>query len=477
MTWLIAVLLFFLFQAATVLVLEHRRPANAVAWLFILFLFPLVGFVLYYFLAHEYRRRRKARKREGDGRSGRRRNAWMGRIRLLDRPELLPSPEFAKQDRLFRLLARVEDAPITGRNRTSVLTNAQATYEQMLAAIRAARRHIHFSSYIIRDDATGRLFRDLLAEKAREGVQVRLLYDGIGSHKLKKSFFRPLEASGASYACFFPLRPSFFKKRMNYRNHRKILVADGRKGFIGGINIGDEYLGKDRRLGFWRDTHLLVEGDAVYELQEVFLRDWELATGERPDDPSFFPAHDCPGSEAVQIVSGGPNRREDAIHETLYALFSAARERIWITTPYFIPTGSLAMALRTASLSGADVRLLIPLVPDTYLVYYASLSYLEDLMRAGVRVWQYEKGFVHAKVVLIDRLLASVGTANMDLRSFFSNFEMNAHLFDPGAIARLEEDFLRDLGDSRELTLDAYQSRTKAQRLKETVARMLSPLL
>jgi len=475
MHWLIAALLVFLFQAATILVLEYRRPSNAMAWLFILFLFPMVGFVLYYFLAREYQRRRRVRKRSVV--DAQRRAEIIGRSRMITRPEEMPAPEFAHQERLFKLLLKAGAAPITGCNRTRVLTNAESAYEAMLAAIRGAKHHIHFSSYIIRDDETGRKFREELIRKARKGVQVRVLYDGIGSIKLRGGFFVPLTEAGAECASFFPFRPSFLKKRMNYRNHRKILVTDGVRGFVGGINIGDEYLGKHKRLGFWRDTHLALEGDAVYGLQEVFLRDWEMATRRNPHDPAYFPAHACMGSEVVQIVAGGPNRRDDAIHETLFAALSAAKERIWITTPYFIPDASLAMALKIAAMSGVDVRLIVPLVPDTYLVHAATMSYVDELMSYGVRFWQYKRGFIHAKVVIVDRLMASVGTANMDLRSFFFNFEVNALLFDEAGIAELEQDFEQDLEDSAEVELSAFRKRPRRVKAKQALARMLSPLL
>jgi cardiolipin synthase len=475
MHWLIGILVIFVFQAATILVLEYRRPANAMAWLFILFLFPIVGFVLYYFLAQEYGRRRKARRRAGIDEH--RRADILAKSHVVSRPEQMPSPEFARQERLFKLLRKAGAAPITGCNRTKLLTNAEAAYEAMLGAIRAARHHVHFSTYILRDDETGRTFREELVRKAREGVQVRLLYDGIGSIKIKRNFFVPLEEAGAEFASFFPLRPTFLKKRMNYRNHRKILVTDGTRGFVGGINVGDEYLGRHPKLGFWRDTHLQVEGDAVYGLQEVFLKDWETATGHNPDDPGYFPPHGCTGDEIVQIVAGGPNRRDDAIHETLFAALTAAKERIWITTPYFIPDASVAMALKTAAMSGVDVRLIVPLVPDTYLVHAATMSYVDELMSYGVRFWQYARGFIHAKVVIVDKLLGSVGTANLDLRSFFSNFETNALLFNEERIGELERDFLQDLRDSREIELSGFRKRPRKVKAKQALARMLSPLL
>ncbi|TJY42740.1 cardiolipin synthase [Cohnella pontilimi] len=475
MHWLLVVLIVFVFQAGTILVLEYRRPANAMAWLFILFLFPIVGFILYYFLAHEYRRRRRVRRRGGIDEQ--RRAEIMSKSHLIGEPGDMPSPEFEHQERLFKLLRKAGAAPITGCNSSRVLTNGEATYEAMLHAIRSAKHHIHFSTYILRDDETGRLFRSELVRKAQEGVQVRLLYDGIGSIKLKRSYFGPLKEAGGEFACFFPLRPAFMKKRMNYRNHRKILVVDGTKGFVGGINVGDEYLGKHPRLGFWRDTHLELEGDAVYGLQEVFLKDWQTATGQNPKDPGFLPLHHCKGKEAVQIVAGGPNRRDDAIHETLFAALSVAKERIWITTPYFIPDASILMALKIAAMSGVDVRLIVPFVPDSYLVMHATLSYVDEMMSYGVRFWQYKRGFIHAKVVIVDNLMASVGTANMDLRSFFSNFETNALLFHEDRIADLERDFLQDLKDSQELELTAFRSRPRKEKAKQALARMLSPLL
>ena len=475
MHWLIAALIIFIFQAATILVLEYRRPSNAMAWLFILFLFPTVGFVLYYFLAREYQRRRRVRKRSTV--DAQRRADFIGKSRLIAHPEHMPSPDFAHQERLFKLLRKAGASPITGCNHTQVLTNAEDAYRSMLEAIRGAKHHIHFSSYIIRDDDIGRKFCEELIRKAREGVHVRLLYDGIGSIKLRGRFFVPLAEAGVECASFFPFRPSFLKKRMNYRNHRKILVVDGTIGFVGGINIGDEYLGKHKRLGFWRDTHLAIAGDGVYGLQEVFLRDWEMATRRHPHDPAFFPAHACTGNEVIQIVAGGPNRRDDAIHETTFAALTAAKERIWIKTPYFIPDGSIAMALKTAAMSGVDVRLIVPLVPDTYLVHAATLSYVDEMMSYGVRFWQYKRGFIHAKVAIVDELMASVGTANMDLRSFFFNFEVNALLFDRDRIAELERDFLQDLQDSVEVELSIFRKRPRRVKIKQALARMLSPLL
>ncbi|WP_256759005.1 cardiolipin synthase [Cohnella sp. WQ 127256] len=472
----LSILLFiFIFQAATILVLEFHRPAHATAWLFILFLFPLVGFILYYFLATEYRRSRKARRR--GNLNQRRRARLLAMSTNITNASQLPMSEQAPRTRLFRAMLKVGELPISGKNRSQIFNNGMDTYEAMLRAIRHATNHIHLSAYIIRDDGVGREFQQALIQKVREGLKVKLLYDGIGSIKLPESYIRILELGGVECACFFPLRPTFLKKRMNYRNHRKILVVDGEIGFVGGINIGDEYIGKHPRLGYWRDTHLMLEGDSVYWLQEVFLRDWEMATSEKPDDPSFFPIHSCENNEAVQIVPAGPNRRGDAIHDSVFAMLTSARERIWMTTPYFIPSASIAMALQDAARSGLDVRIIIPYVPDTWLVHYATLSYVEEMMRSGVRIWQYKKGFVHAKTLVVDKFISVVGSANMDLRSFYSNFEINAHLFDPIAISQVEKDFLQDLKDSVEINLQKFQKRPRRQKAREAMSRILSPLL
>jgi cardiolipin synthase len=472
----LGVMLFvFIFQVATILLLEFRRPAHATAWLFILFLIPLVGFVLYYFLAQEYRRSRKA-NRKADLEE-KRHKMMLCRSKLLTSPADLPDPHFKEQYRLFRGLIKEGALPILGRNCSKLYNNGQDTYDAMLQVIQAAKHHIHMSSYIVRDDDTGRMFQHALIEKAKQGVDVRFLYDGIGSVALKDNYVRIMREGGVKVACFFPLKLSFMKKRMNYRNHRKIIVVDGLKGFIGGINVGDEYIGMHPRLGYWRDTHLQLEGDSVYRLQEVFLKDWEMATHEKLDQPEYMPVNECDCNEPVQIVPSGPNRRGDSIHDCVYAMVIAARKRIWITTPYFIPSASIAMALHDAALSGLDVRILIPYEPDSWLVHYATLSYVEEMMKSGVRVWQYRKGFVHAKTMVVDQLVGVVGSANMDLRSLFSNFEINAHLFDPAPIASLEADFLQDMKDSTEINLQQFHNRPQKQKIKEALSRILSPLL
>ncbi|SEO14629.1 cardiolipin synthase [Paenibacillus sp. OV219] len=475
MIWALAALLIFIFQIATILVLEHRHPAKTIAWLLILFALPIIGFVMYYFLAQEYRRRRSIRRR-GVYMSDTLRKALL-RCKLIHRQSEMQGNRFAEQERLYHILQNISVSPITGCNETTVLVNGEATYEAMFAAIASARHHVHVESYTIRHDSVGQQLKELLLARARAGVEVRVIYDGIGSVELSDKYVEELRLAGVEIQCFLPPRIAFFEKRMNFRNHRKIIVVDGLVGFLGGINFGEEYVGGNPKLGFWRDTHLQLRGDAVYFLQEVFIYDWWYSSKKKLAGSAYLPEHSCESLEQVQIVQSGPNMRDDAILEYIFAAVTAAKSRIYMTTPYFIPDASILMGLRTAALGGVDVRIIIPYVPDTKLVLMASLSYVEEMLAAGVRIYRYKGGFVHAKVIIIDELLASVGTANMDMRSLFSNFEINALLFDEMAIERLEADFMNDLQSCTEVSLAEFRKRPLKQKVAEAAARMLSPLL
>lgn len=474
MIWLTAILFIYLFQIVTIVLLEYRRPPKALAWLIILFIFPLIGFVMYYFLAQEYKKRKLVHNKEQQG-------LPQGKFeRGAIRKEIDAGARnmFTYHDpRLFGLLDSFPGEPITQRNETTVLTNAAHTYAAMLEAMEQAEHHIHLESYIVRDDVIGNTFRRVLERKSREGVEVRVIVDGVGSYHLSSHYLDSLRSTGVKAEVFLPPALAFFDRRMNYRNHRKIIIVDGKIGFVGGINIGDEHLGADGRLGFWRDTHVRIRGEAVRMMQEAFLSDWLFVSGETIRGEVYTPPYAGAGNEGVQIISGGPDKQWDTILEMYFAAICAAKERVYLTTPYFIPDESIGMALRTAAASGADVRVILPGKPDSRLVHWASLSYLEELMEAGVRFYQYQQGFIHAKTMIVDELLASVGTANLDLRSFFSNFELNAVLFHGEAIRRLAEDFAQDLRDSEQVRLEAFRHRPRLARGREMLARLLSPLL
>lgn len=473
--WLTIVLILFIFQTATILLVEFRSPEKTVAWLMVLFILPIIGFGMYYFLAKEYRQRRIVR-RKGFRILGEMKRSIAKAEDRSDSMSRIGQYEIRHHPRLIGLLLNMPGAPITRHNEVAVLTNADAAYEAILEALEKAEHHIHFEFYTIRDDRTGRRFLEVLTRKAREGVQVRVVYDGIGSYQLSSAYVEELHRSGAEAHCFLPPLIAFFDKRINYRNHRKIVVVDGEVGFLGGINIGDEYVGGNKHLGFWRDTHLQLRGDAVYYLQQTFLNDWEFVSKQKLPDASLFPEHELPEGRPVQILPSGPDVQFDSYFEMAFSAIAAARHRIWITTPYFIPDRSLLIGLKTAALSGVDVRIIFPGVPDTRIVHLATLSYVKELLQAGVRFFMYQKGFMHAKILLVDKMIASVGTANMDMRSFFDNFEINAVFFDKDTMGRLEQDFVQDTADSKEILLPQFERRSRWQRGKEVVARLLSPL-
>ncbi|MDF2714281.1 MAG: cls [Paenibacillus sp.] len=475
MMWVSIALGLVIFQIATILVSEFRNPAKAVAWLSILFIFPIIGFIMYYFLAKEYTQRKKIRRKERKVVDEIRRALRM-KARKAEPGDAIRRCDIYREHRLLGLLSNIPGSPMMPCNRVDIYNNAEDTYAAMLKSMEQAETFIHIESYIVRHDETGERFKKMMIRKASEGVAVRLLFDGVGSYKLSSRYVEELKRAGVEVHIFLPPLIAFFDKRINYRNHRKIVVVDGKVGFLGGINFGDEYLGADPVLGYWRDTHIRIEGDSVYYLQHTFATDWAFASGKSLVDPKYFPEHDCIGEETVQLIASGPDAQWDAVLEVFFGAMAVARSRIYITTPYFIPDPSIGMALKTAAVSGVDVRIILPGVPDARIVHWASMSYVQELMQAGVRFYQYQKGFVHAKTLIIDRILATVGTANMDMRSFFDNFEMMAVLYDRSTILRVEQDFLTDMKNSKEINPAEFEKRSKYQRAKEAAARMLAPL-
>lgn len=465
------------FLIAFLIVLENRNPSRTVAWLIILNFLPIVGFIFYILLGRNVRKRKLFR------------NKFISNAEVLKKLERVPVgmldendfwqyPHLASKRRLLNLMVNVAQSPFTYKNRSKVLTNGDETFRQMIQDMSDAKDHIHFQFYIIRHDTTGQQFKQVLMDKAREGVKVRVIYDGVGCVRLDKRYITELKSAGVEVVTFFPVILPFLNNKLNYRNHRKIVIIDGKIGFVGGLNIGDEYLGKDTRFGFWRDSHLRVEGESVYLLQNIFLKDWFFVTDESIEGDRYYPSlTEEPGEELIQIAASGPDSDWESIWQMYFSIIATAQEKIYITSPYFVPDDSISMALKTAALSGLDVRLLLPSRPDHQTVFWASRSYFQELLEAGVRFYLYQPGFVHAKILLVDGVVASIGTANMDIRSFQHNFEVNAILYNSNSVYKLEEDFIQDLMDSRELTLEEYKKRPWHHRILESIARLLSPLL
>lgn len=466
----------YIFMIGVVILIENKDPSKTMAWLLVLYLLPYVGFVFYILFGGHYRERYRARqKRGGDYPRSNMESAVEIQREIIDYVDLFRSKEDNVNNRMINLLLRNANSPFTINNRVEILTNGEATFRRIFERIRQARHHVHVEFFILRNDELGNQFKDLLIEKAREGVKVRLIYDSVGCWKLGKGYIQAMIDGGCEVYPFFPVTFPVLSRELNYRNHRKIVVVDGHTGFLGGLNVGDEYLGK-KELGFWRDTHLMTQGESVYSLQDIFLNDWAFVSRQDIKLEGMFPKLENYGETMIQIISSGPDSDWKTILQAYFAMISGAEERIWITSPYLVPEESLKMGLMTAALSGVDVRLIIPNKPDHFFVFWASQDNIEALLEAGVKIYEYQKGFIHSKVLLLDSVAASVGTANLDIRSLEMNFEVNAFIYDREVVRRLEEDFYRDLEDSLQLEYGTFKKRPFRRKLLEAAGRLASPL-
>ncbi len=457
---------------------ENREPSKTAAWLLLFILLPILGFVIYIYFGQNFRKKRLFKKKDIiDERDLDRMIAFQ--FQKVQDANSFYDQDIYKKKKLISLLLQNSKSPFTLNNRSKVLTNGRETFRAIFNAIHRARHHVHLEYYIVKDDKIGNILRKLLILKAKQGVKIRFIYDGLGSRKLSKYYLNSLKEAGVEIVPFLPVKIPILNSKLNFRNHRKIVVVDGKIGFIGGLNVGDEYWVGSPKLGFWRDTHFQIEGEATYALQYIFLMDWYYATGEMVDDyKMLFPEHDVYGEEQlIQIAASGPDSEWEGIQQAYFTSIATAEDRIFIESPYFIPDESLLMALKTSALSGVDVRIILPDRPDHRTVFWASRSYIEELLNAGVKVYFYNKGFIHGKILLVDGIIASVGTANMDIRSFQLNFEVNALIYNKDVVERLEKDFYEDLRESTQVDLSEFKKRPLSHKIMESFARLFSPIL
>jgi cardiolipin synthase len=456
--------------------LDNDDPHRTISWILALLLLPYLGIVLYILFGKNLTTRRVAiRKRESDMTVQERVAA--SQIDLVDYFELSSDNlKEARYTKIVKLLLKNSQSLISMNNRVEVLSNGIQTFSRIMKTLNEAEKTIHLEYFIIKNDELGNKIKDILIKKAQEGIVVRVIYDAVGSWRLGKDFKKALTDAGVQIYPFFPVAFPLISRELNYRNHRKIIVVDGKTGYVGGLNIGDEYLGKDEQFGYWRDTHLKIEGEAIYSLQRIFISDWLFVSGEILDEQILVEKSDYNNDCLMQIAASGPDSDWQNIHQGYFSLITTARERIWIETPYLVPDESMRMALKTAALSGVDVRIIIPNKPDHFFAYWASRDNIEGLLEAGVRIFTYEKGFIHSKSLTVDGLAASVGTANMDNRSFGTNYEVNAFIYDRKVIGRLEEDFIMDLRDSAEVVYETHLKRGIWEKTKEALGRLVSPI-
>ena len=467
---------------------DNRDPAKTISWLLVMIFLPGLGFVLY-LLFGENLRSQKVKKTKVTVAKFLNSQDIRGMISL----QLLSSTqkealkdnvmfhdwESESKKKVMQLILNSERSPFMLNNKVDIFTEGNSKFERMFEDIANAKKYIHLEYFIIKDSQIGRRLKKALIEKAEQGVKVRFIYDEIGSFRLMihPEFVRQMRGVGIEFRPFIQVHFPYVHRKFNYRNHRKICVIDGSIGYIGGLNIGDEYIHKSKKFGFWRDTHLRIEGESVYMLQTVFLIDYYIGSGQRLDQEELFPSMSYKGDSIIQIVSSGPDTQYESIYNAYFSSMAQAKKNIYIQTPYFIPDDALLTALRTALLSGVDVKIIFPSFPDHKVVYFASLSYLEELMQLGCKVYFYEKGFIHSKMMLVDEEIASVGTANMDIRSFMINFEINAFIYDEPTILKLYDIFEADLLDSTMIEFDEFKKRSIIHKALESTARLFSPIL
>lgn len=455
--------------AMITVLLEHRQPAKTIAWVLVLSFLPLVGIVLYFFFG---RRTRKNR------------HIWEKSLNQLTKRSMI---EFAEQKQLelpeehkelIQLFVNQNFALPFKNNETDVYVSGYEFFPALLAEISKATHHIHIISYIIDDDPLGRLLRDALIDKARKGIEVRLLFDDVGSWKTPNRFFEQMREEGIEVHPFMPVRFPAFTGKVNYRNHRKIIVIDGKVGFIGGMNLAQRYV-KGHKGIMWRDTHVKISGAAVYGLQRAFLVDWFHADRTLITDRKYYPDTTItPNNNLIQIVTSSPTNVWEELEQGYIKILLSAKRYVYMETPYFLPTEPIFFAMRTAALSGVDVRLMVSLKTDSKLVQMASRSYLTQTIQAGVKVLCYEEGFNHTKLLVADDNVATIGSANIDFRSFENNFEANAFFYDKSMAQRIKDIFLTD--ETKCVPLEKIKEinhKSFIYRLWESVVRLLSPLL
>jgi len=461
--------------------MDNRQPAKTMAWMLVLMFLPLVGIILYFFFGQNTRKERLISQQSLDQLTKR------SMLEFAEQKDLMLP---VQHEMLIKFFASQNWALPFKDNLVDVYTDGYQFFHALLQAIAQARRHIHLDSYIFNDDELGNLLADALIAKAGQGVEVRVIYDDVGCWEVKGTFFERMRDAGIEVHGFMPVKFPAFTSKVNYRNHRKLCVIDGEVGFIGGMNIATRYV-KGREVGKkkknqepqrrpWRDTHLRIRGGAVYGIQRAFLVDWYFVDRTLITNRRYYPEMDRlhRNNCLVQIVTSSPISQWPDMMQGYVRILLEAKQYVYIETPYFLPTEPVLLAMRTAALTGIDVRVMIPYKTDAKLVEGASRSYVHEIVSAGVKVYLYQKGFNHSKLLVSDDSLCTVGSANVDFRSFENNFEGNAFIYDSAMALRIKEVFMNDVANS--VLLDDVENlnhRPFYQRLWESLVRLLSPLL
>ena len=463
---------------------QRREPRAVWTWLLALNFLPVVGIILYLLIGQDYRKSKMFKIKNVE--DSIRKAAIKQEKFFANNDRVLNDPYTKDYQRQMQYNLMSGGSLMTMKNTLKIFNDGNDKFDALIEDIKNAKEYIHLQYYIIKNDYLFRNISRELIKKADEGVEVRVLFDGMGGRFMSKKLLDNMKAHKIKIGVFFPAALGKINFRINYRNHRKIAVIDGKIGYVGGFNIGKEYVDGSKKFGHWRDTHLRIVGEAVNGLELRFGLDWNYATKEDifNSDKYFKPLEEMNilpenGDDVLrmQIISSGPDSETKLIRDNYIEIINNAKDHVYIHTPYFIPDEAFMSALNVAARLGVDVRLMIPCMPDHPFVYSATLSWAGTLLEAGGKVYKYDRGFLHAKSVMADGKVACVGTANMDIRSFELNFEVNAMIYDEEVTTELEDNFMRDIYDSKEYTFDMYRNRSLLQRIKEQVSRLLSPLL
>ena len=465
--------------AFTIIFLERKNPQATLAWIMILFLVPVVGIVLYFCLSQNLSRQKifKLTRYEENALS----TALKDQIKEIESGEFeFPTPAAKSWADLIRLNQVYGNSFFTSDNKVMIMTDGNHMFDKLIEDINEAKSTINVQYFIIKNDVVGRKLIEALTAKAKEGLEVRLLIDALGGRQFSDNsrMIRQFKEAGGKVAFFFAPKFKFLNLRLNYRNHRKLVIIDGQVGYLGGFNIGKEYLGKKKKFGYWRDTHLRLLGSCVQDLNARFIMDWRTAAKEDVVlSEAYYSNVIRAGNTGVQIVTSGPDSEKVQIKRAYMKMITSAKKNIYIQTPYFVPDASILESLKMAAQSGVDVRVMIPCMPDHAFVYWATYAYAGELINSGARVFIYDKGFLHAKTMVVDGEAVSVGSANFDVRSFKLNFEANAFLYDAEEAYKMEAIFESDMVNSHELTKQLYRNRGVVIKFKESISRLLTDIL
>lgn len=458
-------------SAISLIFIERKEPNTTWAWLLILFVLPGVGFIIYLIFGQNLSRQKIFReKKVVDEKKSK---VLMEKFK--EEKEKGASSEFME---LVRMNYTHSGALYTEGNSLTTFIDGEKKFEALINDIRDAKEFIHIEYYIFRMDNLGKTLIDELSKKVKDGVEVRFVVDAMGSKSIRNKDIKYIRSLGIKFHIFFPGILPLINIRLNFRNHRKIVVIDGEVGYVGGFNVGDEYVNKGDQFDYWRDTHIRIKGKAVNELNKRFILDWDYASeGELKNYDKYFKLQEDSGNIGIQIVSSGPDHKEEYIKNAYMKIINNAKKSVYIQTPYLVPDEPMKEALKIAALSGIDVRIMVPDKPDHFFMKWILSANMGDLMEWGVKFYTYQKGFIHSKTIVSDGKVCSIGTANLDIRSFQLNFEINAIIYDDKFSKEQEDIFIKDIEDCRLVTMEEYENRSRALKIEEALIRLVAPIL